>query len=99
MSSESNYPYFVLDKVINPVFCSSGNVADKTRQSQEKTPAYNFIEELGHLCQYQFMYILVDGYNLIRQSDFLRRFEQQEPRGGTPGLNVEARRLSEKKGT
>jgi hypothetical protein len=37
MSSESNYPYFVLDEVIEPVFCSTGNVADKTRQSQEKT--------------------------------------------------------------
>ncbi len=94
MSSESNYPYFVLDKVINPVFCSSGNVADKTRQSQEKTPDYNFIEELGrHLCQYQFMYILVDGYNLIRQSDLLRRFEHRSLEAGRCGFYGEARRL------
>ena len=41
------------------------------------------------------MHIIVDGYNLIRQSDVLRRSRADQPRRGAAGAHPEPRRLPE----
>lgn len=38
------------------------------------------------MCQYYFMYILIDGYNLIRQSVFLQRYERRSLEAGRLAL-------------
>lgn len=44
------------------------------------------IEQSGGICKNNIMLILIDGYNLIRQSDTLRRFEQQSLEAGRRAL-------------
>lgn len=51
-----------------------------------KNPGHNYIEEPAHICQYSIMQILIDGYNLIRQSDILRRYELHSLEAGRRAL-------------
>ena len=44
------------------------------------------------------MHIIIDGYNLIRQSDFLRRFEKQSLEAGRQALLQQASLYRKKKG-
>jgi uncharacterized protein len=44
------------------------------------------------------MHIIIDGYNLIRQSDFLRRFERQSLEAGRRALIINLLEYKRKKG-
>jgi predicted RNA-binding protein with PIN domain len=50
------------------------------------------------MCQYWFMHILVDGYNLIRQSDLLRRYERHSLEAGRLALMSKLSDYKRKKG-
>ncbi|OGP67864.1 MAG: hypothetical protein A2W27_07940 [Deltaproteobacteria bacterium RBG_16_44_11] len=50
------------------------------------------------MCQYSIMQILIDGYNLIRQSDVLRRYELHSLEAGRRALMSKLSEYKRKKG-
>jgi len=56
--------------------------SENPRRQQQK----NFIEQELQICQSGVMLILIDGYNLIRQSDSLRRFDRKSLEAGRRAL-------------
>ncbi|HDQ03385.1 MAG TPA: hypothetical protein ENN23_02275 [Deltaproteobacteria bacterium] len=57
-----------------------------------------FIEEKTQICQYSTMLIIIDGYNLIRQSLTLRRYERKSLEAGRNALVSRLGDYNQKKG-
>ena len=95
-----NYHVFICINELqykNFVFFLRRKVTDKTNQSQEKTYNY-FIEEKTHICKYSAVFIIIDGYNLIRQSSTLRRYELKSLEAGRQALVSRLSDYQSKKG-
>ena len=58
----------------------------KSRKNPRRKKQQNFIEQAARICQNNTMLILIDGYNLIRQSDTLRNYERQSLEEGRRAL-------------
>ena len=58
----------------------------KSRENPVHSKQQNFIEQAPRMCQNRVMLILIDGYNLIRQSDSLRRYERKSLEAGRNAL-------------
>ena len=60
--------------------------APKSSENPQQKKQQNFIEQAAWICQNHTMLILIDGYNLIRQSDILRHYERQSLEEGRRAL-------------
>ncbi len=63
-----------------------------------KNQGDNFIERRIKICNYPLMVIIIDGYNLIRQSSKLRRYEQHSLQAGRQALVSRLSDYQQKKG-
>jgi len=67
-------------------FLNQRDANRRTSLPSRKIPAFFFIESTASMCQNPSMHIYIDGYNLIRQSIRLRRFERHSLEAGRDAL-------------
>ena len=70
----------------------------KSRKTNNKTEDKKIIASRNAICQIRLMHIIIDGYNLIRQSSFLRRYERQSLEAGRRALILKVSEYKRKKG-